>query len=417
MSFMAKVALLFVVFVDLISQGLVFPIVNVLIMDPTTNFLAFDTPDSIRHVNYGLVIGLFFLAWFVGVIYLSKASDSIGRKFALQICLAGALIGYTITIISLYVGSLWLLILGRMITGFSAGNQAVAQAAMVDASENEIDRDRNMGYIILGVSFGLVGGPIIGAALSGQQFIGHYASFTLPFYATVVLVLIAMGLVAFFYHDVREDREPFRFHAKDLYSGLVRVKDFPLVMRILPVFICFMIANQTFFVFVVNYLTSAFGYGEVGGSFAMLVVGVALAISSGLLVKPAQSLFGRKRLVCTMLTIMALSVFTFALVPTAILSMFPLFLYFFCFGVTYPTILGFFSGSVGEADQGWVMGISTSILCLTAGVMALIGGGLMSIDIQLPFFIAAASVLFAFLLILTTWNQPALKKVIGVTTK
>lgn len=415
MSFMAKVALLFVVFVDLISQGLVFPILNELIMDPTTNFLAVETSEAIRHINYGLVIGLFFLAWFVGVIYLSKVSDSIGRKNALQICLGGALLGYIITIVSLYIGSFWLLVLGRMITGFSAGNQAVAQAAMVDASENDTDRDRNMGYIILGVSFGLVGGPIIGAVLSGQQFIGSYASLTLPFYATVLLVLIAIALVAVFYKDVRREREPFTFRASDLYSGMVRVKDHPLVMQLLPVFICFMIANQTFFVFVVNYLTSAFGYGEVGGSVAMLVVGVALAVSSGLLVKPAQKIFGRRRLVISMLTVMAISVFTFALLPTAILSMIPLFLYFFCFGVTYPTLLGFFSGSVSDADQGWVMGITTSILCLTAGVMALIGGGLMSIDIQLPFFVAAASALLGLLLILTTWNRPEIKKVIGVT--
>ncbi len=297
------------------------------------------------------------------------------KKNALQICLGGALLGYIITIVSLYIGSFWLLVLGRMITGFSAGNQAVAQAAMVDASENDTDRDRNMGYIILGVSFGLVGGPIIGAVLSGSQFIGSYASLTLPFYATVLLVLIAIALVAIFYKDVRSEREPFSFRASDLFSGMVRVKDHPLVMQLLPVFICFMIANQTFFVFVVNYLTSAFGYGEVGGSVAMLVVGLALAISSGFLVKPAQKIFGRRRLVCSMLTIMAISVFTFALLPSAVLSMIPLFLYFFCFGVTYPTLLGFFSGSVGEADQGWVMGITTSILCLTAGVMALIGGG------------------------------------------
>jgi hypothetical protein len=31
---MAKIALMFVVFVDLIGQGLVFPIINSLIMDP-----------------------------------------------------------------------------------------------------------------------------------------------------------------------------------------------------------------------------------------------------------------------------------------------------------------------------------------------------------------------------------------------
>ncbi|MEO1106094.1 MAG: hypothetical protein AAFW98_20570, partial [Pseudomonadota bacterium] len=50
------------------------------------------------------------------------------------------------------------------------------------------------------------------------------------------------------------------------------------------------------------------------------------------------------------------------------------------FGVAYPTMLGLFSGSVGEADQGWVMGITTAVFTLAGGVMSLIGGVLMSLD-------------------------------------
>lgn len=39
MSSMAKITLMFVVFVDLIGQGLVFPIFNTLIMEPSSGFL------------------------------------------------------------------------------------------------------------------------------------------------------------------------------------------------------------------------------------------------------------------------------------------------------------------------------------------------------------------------------------------
>ena len=154
---------------------------------------------GVRHFNYGLVIGIFFLAWFLGVVYVSKVSDSIGRKNALLICLGGALTGYAITIASLYLNSLWLLILGRAITGFTAGNQPIAQAAMIDGSSDEADRDRNMGFIVTGISFGLVGGPIIGGVLSDPDLIGSVASLKLPFYASFVLVLIAIGLVIVFF--------------------------------------------------------------------------------------------------------------------------------------------------------------------------------------------------------------------------
>ena len=48
-----------------------------------------------------------------------------------MICLAGALVEYVITIVALSMDSLWLLIMGRAITGFTAGNQPIAQAAMI----------------------------------------------------------------------------------------------------------------------------------------------------------------------------------------------------------------------------------------------------------------------------------------------
>ena len=110
MSTITKITLMFVVFVDLIGQGLVFPIINTLIMEPSSGFLPEGTSVGTRHFDYGLVIGIFFLAWFLGVVYVAKVSDSIGRKNALLICLGGALVGYAITVVSLYVNSLWLLI-------------------------------------------------------------------------------------------------------------------------------------------------------------------------------------------------------------------------------------------------------------------------------------------------------------------
>ncbi len=199
MPTIAKITLLFVVFVDLIGQGLVFPIINSLIMEPTGDFLPKSAADAVRHVDYGLVIGSFFLAWFLGVVYIAKLSDSIGSKNTLLFCLAGALIGYALTILSFYLNSLWLLILGRVVTGFTAGNQPVAQAAIVDASVGDADRDRNMGYLMMGVSAGLVGGPIIAGLLTDKALFGGAASLDMPFYGALVLVVIAIGMVHAFF--------------------------------------------------------------------------------------------------------------------------------------------------------------------------------------------------------------------------
>ena len=410
MTTMAKITLMFVVFVDLIGQGLVFPIINTLIMDPSSEFLPDSTSIGIRHFDYGLVVGTFFLAWFLGVVYVAKVSDSIGRKNALLICLGGALAGYAITLVSLYVNSLWLLILGRAVTGFTAGNQPIAQAAMVDGSTDDADRDRNMGFIVTGISFGLVGGPIIGGLLSDPEVLGGLASLKLPFYGAFVLVLIAIGLVIVYFNDIRSEYTPFVFRPRDLTDSLWRVTEHPIVLAILPVYALFMISNVTFYVFIDNYLTSAFGYGVIGGSVAMLVIGVALATSSTFLVKPVQQRFGKREIIGTSLLVMVISVLVFALLPVAYLTYIPVFFFYFLFGVSYPTLLGMFSGSVSDADQGWVMGVTTAVFCLAGGVMSLAGGGLMSLDIRLPFYIAAAAAALGLLVMALTWGSPAIRR-------
>ncbi|WP_271950636.1 MFS transporter [Ruegeria faecimaris] len=413
MTKIAKITLLFVVFVDLIGQGLVFPIINSLIMETKSGFLPENTAMGTRHFYYGLVIGCFFLSWFLGVVYVSKVSDSIGRKNALLVCLGGALIGYALTIAALYLNSLLLLIVGRSITGFTAGNQPIAQAAMIDGSTDAADRDRNMGYIVTGVSFGLVGGPIIGAVLSDSALLGSAATLKTPFYGAFVLVLIAIFLVAAYFKDTRTEREPFVFRPRDITDSLIAVREHPMVLKIMPVYGLFMIANVTFYVFVDNFLTSAFGYGVIGGSMAMIVIGVALAFSSTFLVKPAQERFSKHQIIYVSLVVMVISGLGFAFSPSGVLSYVPVFFFYFFFGVSYPTLLGLFSSSVSDTDQGWVMGVTTAVFCLAGGVMSLIGGGLMSIDIRLPYYIVILTALLGLVGMHKRWKGKEIRELLA----
>ena len=80
MNFTAKFALLFVVFVDLLGQGLVFPILNSLIMETDSGFLPKGTTDAVRHFNFGLVIGIFFLSWFFGSCTFQNYPTRSGEK-------------------------------------------------------------------------------------------------------------------------------------------------------------------------------------------------------------------------------------------------------------------------------------------------------------------------------------------------
>lgn len=406
MSTPAKLALLFVVFVDLLGQGLVFPIINSLIMEPSSTFLAHDAKDSTRHLTYGLVIGIFFLSWFIGAPYVAKLSDVIGRKNAILICLFGALAGYAITIVALFTSSLTLLILGRGITGLTAGNQPIAQAAMIDGSTDDADRNRNMGYIITGISFGMVAGPLIGGILSDASIIGPLASVKLPFYAALVLVLIGIVLVTVFFHDVRTDRTPFIFRPLEIFEILWKITAYPIVMRLCTVFLFFHITNITFYVFILNYMTSRFGYGTLGGSMIMLTIGVALAFSSTFLVVPVQARLGKRAILAVNFAIWAACGTAVLLTNTAALVFIPVFIFYFSFGISYPTFLGLFSTSVSDAEQGWIMGITIAVFTLIAGIMSLLGGDLMAINIQAPFYIVITAGLLGLVVMVIAWRTP-----------
>ena len=156
----AQIALLLVVVLDVMGQGLVLPLVNTLVMSPTGGLLPADTSTAAREFNYGLAIGVFFLAWFIGAAYISKLSDSIGRKNGIMICLAGGFTGYAPDNRgALYRIVFYCLIIGRAISGFTAGNQPIAQAALIDMSRTEEEKTRYMGLVVMALSVGLVGGP------------------------------------------------------------------------------------------------------------------------------------------------------------------------------------------------------------------------------------------------------------------
>jgi hypothetical protein len=54
--------------------------------------------------------------------------------------------------------------------------------------------------------------------------------------------------------------------------------------------------------------------------------------------------------------------------------------------------------------------VTTAVFCLAGGVMSLIGGGLMSLDIRLPFYIATVAAAFGLLVMALTWGAPEMRK-------
>ncbi len=215
---------------------------------------------------------------------LTRVSVSIGRKNGILICLAGAFAGYVLTILAVIFGSLLLMVLGHLVTGFTAGSIPIAQAALADLSDDDATMTRNMGNSVAALSVGLVAGPILTGVLSDSALLGSIASLNLPFIAAMALVLVAGFLIVFFFDDKLKERAPLKIGPLDVFRQLWRATQIPVVLRISLVFFFFMLVWNTCFVFIDNLLSSRFGISTLGTSLALLVFGAALIVSSSHLV-------------------------------------------------------------------------------------------------------------------------------------
>jgi MFS transporter, DHA1 family, tetracycline resistance protein len=112
---------------------------------------------------------------------IGKLSDQYGRKPLLLYSQAGTCAGF---IVLAFSNSLWMVFLGRMLDGLSAGNLSIAQAYI---SDNTAPENRTKAFGIIGIAFGIgfMGGPWLGGVLGKQ-------ALHLPFLVSACLSGVAM---------------------------------------------------------------------------------------------------------------------------------------------------------------------------------------------------------------------------------
>lgn len=137
-------------------------------------------------LGMSLLLSAFAACTFFAAPVLGALSDRYGRKKILLVSLLGSVIGYLIFGIG---GSLWMLFLGRIIDGLTAGNISTLFACISDTTTPK-ERTKWFGYMGAVMGMGKIGGPALGGLL-GSIAIG------LPFYLTAGLILLS-GLAVYF---------------------------------------------------------------------------------------------------------------------------------------------------------------------------------------------------------------------------
>lgn len=112
---------------------------------------------------------------------IGNLSDRYGRRRLLLISQAGTCAGF---LMLAYSTSLWMVFVGRILDGFTAGNLSIAQAYISDHTEPQ---NRAKAFGVIGVAFGI--GFMFGPGLGGM--LGEYG-IHVPFLVAASLSLLSM---------------------------------------------------------------------------------------------------------------------------------------------------------------------------------------------------------------------------------
>lgn len=388
--FKSGLPLLCVLLIDGMGLGLVFPLLNGLIFsDPDYGIANTYSPLS-QNILYGSIVAIFMLCWFFGAAFLGDLSDRIGRKKSLLICLIGTACGYALSAVSVFCHSVSLLILGRVIAGLCAGSQPIAQAAIVDLSTEET-KARNLGYVLLAMSIGFIIGPVLGGLLIDKTLVSWF-NYSTPFlFATTIASLNALILCFSFKETFVEvdlsHLPPLRFHrAIEIFISAFQRVDVRGLSIGLGVFV---LAWSNFYSFAPLFLMKEFGSNATQSSLFMGLMGVGFAVGNGLLVEPANRRFSKLGIATVSILLGSLLTFLIVILNNELLTWILVAPLCAALSLAYAILLAMFSDQVSADEQGWVMGITGSIMALMWAIDTVIVSGLASFHHRLPFWLTA----------------------------
>ncbi len=389
--FFAKAFPLFLaIFIDGMGLGLLFPILNSLFVSTDCNFLPADLSSSSRNFLFGITVSIFMLAWFFGSAYLGDLSDAIGRKKSLMISLFGSFLGYLVSAVAVGMGSVVFLIIGRVIAGFTAGSQSIAQAAIIDISEPDL-KARNIGLILLSSSLGFLFGPMCGGFFSSTQICSQF-TFATPLYFAAIISLANALLVLWLFKETFNTRAKInlKFHrAIEIFISAFRNHK---VRYLSFVFLIMLLAWGCYYSYISLFLTKQLNFDATQVNLFMVLLAIGFGLGFGVVVNWVAQHFSTKQAIISLLILCGI----ISLITASATQAWVIWLIAIPIGVVisvpYSMMLAVFSNQVDENSQGWVMGIAGAILSAAFATAGIVGSVLANIQNNLP--ILSSGILF-----------------------
>jgi DHA1 family tetracycline resistance protein-like MFS transporter len=303
----------------------------------------------------GILVSIYAVCKFFMAPIMGALSDFFGRKPILFFSLLATAVGYFTLGIG---GALWVLFLGRVIAGISAGDISALYAYVADSTKGK-ERTKIYGYLGAANGIGFMIGPAIGGVL-GIEYI------SLPFYiAGGISIITALFIYLFLPETLVEGKRKKNITVND-FNPFSHFKDIFSLKEARKVFILgasFFIALLFYQSNISVYLKDVFAWGpaRIGVLFALIEL---CDIFSRAILLPKLLIFSEKSIIFAGLILMIAGFASIVLsgyLSMASLLWFSVVLITIGEGLFDPSYNNMLSQSVSENKQGKLQGVNQGL--------------------------------------------------------
>ncbi|HKM59577.1 MAG TPA: MFS transporter [Candidatus Bathyarchaeia archaeon] len=297
---------------------------------------------------YGVILASYSLMSFIFTPIIARLSDRFGRRKILIIELAVASLSYFVFGLA---NAVWVLFLGRMLSGTTGATVPVAQAYVADVTSPN-RRLKYLGVISAAAGVAFILGPAVGGTLSA------FFGYAVPSFLVSALAFSNMVLAYF------RLPEPPSFNIKKTvlpFSDLLAVLRKRKIALLLTIYFLFFVAFVFLQAVLSPWLKAVFGFGALQTGLIFFFFGGVSALVQGVFLPALNKRFSQLALV-----LLSIGVLTVGLVALAAFENLGYVLAVaafiaFGFGIEYVTLNTLISLNTPKEAQGGALGVAWAI--------------------------------------------------------
>ena len=385
-------------FIDTFGLAIVYPVLTPIFLKPQIHLLESATLFE-RTFLLALLIASFPLAQAIGAPLIGEFSDRIGRKKVFTWTISIGIIGYLLTAFGIHFKELVLMWLGRIITGFFAGNLTLCLSAVADITHTNKERIRNFGWIAVLGGFGFILAILVGGSLSNPHLVMFFRPET-PFFLTAFLSFVNLGLLLKYFEESHATKPQEKIEFKKALKNIRSAIQYKDVRTLYIVFFLFMLCWITSMQYLSTYLIDIFDVSANMITLTFVSIGVIWTLANFIINPLLSIVFAASKTFCFGLIVLSTFLFL-TLIPN---QPFFLFLtYFFIASLAaalcWTNGLATVSWNASELFQGRVLGVNQAIAVLATILGSLIGGVIAGLNVRVLYCFTASSALLGALLL------------------